>query len=127
MFFGLAIFPTVSFMSLCIPYLRLSFGLPVFRCPLTSIIRVLVVTSSPVFLCTFSSHLCLSSLIFSVMFSTPALALIYLFLAFSILTIPFIHLNIFNLSSFFSKSCSAFISVHASRTYTKTYYTHGQR
>ena len=52
--------------------------------------HVLITTSSSVFLSTWPNHLSLASLIFSLMFSTPALALIYFatFLIFSILFIP---------------------------------------
>ena len=73
-----------------------SFGIPLFRCPLTSIIRALIrpTTCSSVFPSTCPKHLSLASLIFSLMFATPALALIYSFLIFSILSIPIIHLDV---------------------------------
>ena len=45
--------------------LHLSFGLPIFRCPLTSILHVLITTSSSVFLSTWPNHLSVASLIFS--------------------------------------------------------------
>ena len=54
----------------------LSFGLSVLRCPPTSIFHVLITTSSSVFLSTRPNHISLTSLIFSLMFATPALALI---------------------------------------------------
>ena len=41
-----------SFMSFRITSLQLSFGLPIFRCPLTSIFHVLIATSYSVFLST---------------------------------------------------------------------------
>ena len=60
-----------------------------------------------------------ASLIFSLMFGTPAIALISSFLIFSILFIPIIHLNI-PISVLSSKSCSAFLSAHVSLTYIRT-------
>ena len=54
----------------------LSFSLPMFRCPPTSIFHVVITTSSSVFFSTWPSHPSLASLIFSLMFATPALALI---------------------------------------------------
>ena len=56
--------------------------------------HVLITTSSSVFLSTWPNYLSLASLIFSLMFATPALALISSFLIFSILFIPIIHFNI---------------------------------
>ena len=55
--------------------LHLRFGLPIFRCPPTSIFHVLIITSASIFLSTWPNHLSLASLIFSLMFATPALAL----------------------------------------------------
>ena len=47
-----SIFTPFSFMSFPIRSLHLSFGLPIFRCPPTSIFHVLITTSSSVFLTT---------------------------------------------------------------------------
>ena len=70
---------------LCIISLHLNFDLPIFRYPLISIFHVLITTSSSVFLSACPNHLSLTSLIFSLMFATPALALISNVLIFSIL------------------------------------------
>ena len=63
-----------SFMSFLITSLHFSFGLPIFRCPPTSIFRVLITTSSSVYisLSKWHNHLNLVSLIFSLMFATLA-------------------------------------------------------
>ena len=73
-----------SFMSSC------SVTPPQFRPPYLSAsthFHVLITTSSSVFLSTWPNHLRVASLIFSLMFATPALALISSFLIFSILFI----------------------------------------
>ena len=54
----------VHIFSYLITSLRLSFGHPIFRCPPTSIIPVLITTSSSIFLSTWPNHLGLASLIF---------------------------------------------------------------
>ena len=86
--------PPVFCISFCTPSVHLSFSLPIFQCPLPSIVHVRNTTSSSVFVSTCPNYLSLASLMFSPMFSTPALALISSFLIFSILFIPIIHLNI---------------------------------
>ena len=78
-----SIFTYFSFMSFLITSLHLSFGLPIILCPPTSIFHVLITTSSSVFLSTWPNHLSLASIIFSLMFATPALALISSFLIFT--------------------------------------------
>ena len=62
----------------CVTSLHLSFGLPIFQFPLSSIFHVLITTSSSVFLSTWPNNLSLASRIFSLMFATPALGLIFL-------------------------------------------------
>ena len=91
-----SIFTTFSVMCFLITSLHLSYGLPMCQCPLTSIFHVLITTSLSVFLSTRPNHLSLTSLVFSLMFSTPAigLSLIYSFLIVSALFISTIHLNI---------------------------------
>ena len=99
-----------------------------------SVFHVLITTSCSVFLSTCPNHislpcshyyilLCISlhvlnhhslaSLIFSLMFATPALALISSFLIFPILFIPVIHLNSL-ICVLSSKFCSAFLSAQVS-------------
>ena len=68
--------------SFLVTSLHLSFGLPIFRCPPTSIFSSLHLLSSSVFLSTCPNHLSLASLIFSLIFATPPLALISSFLLF---------------------------------------------
>ena len=70
--------------------------------------HLLITTSSSFFLSTCPNHPSLASLIFSLMFATPALVLISSFLIFSILFIPFIHPNIL-ISVLSSKFCSDFL------------------
>ena len=65
---------------------------PIFWCPLTSIFHVLITTSVSLSSC--PNYLGLASLFFSLMFATPALALISSVLILSILFLPIIHLNI---------------------------------
>ena len=86
-----SIFTCFSFMS----FLKksLSSGLPIFQCPPTSMFSLLHLRQS--FSPSCPNHLSLTSLIFSLMFATPALAFISSFMIFSILFIPIIHLNIF--------------------------------
>ena len=55
--------------------LHLRFGLPIFRCPPTSIFHVLITTSSSVFLSTWPNHISLASLIVALLFAKAALAL----------------------------------------------------
>ena len=56
---------------------RVSFSLPSFSCPLTSIFHVLIITkSSSVFLSTCPKLLSLASLILSLKFATPAFVLV---------------------------------------------------
>ena len=74
-------------MCLCITSLRLSFGLPMFRCPLPSIFYVFVATSSSAFVFTCPNHLG-RALTFSLMFSTTALVLISSVMIYSIYFIP---------------------------------------
>ena len=69
--------------------------------------HVLITTYSSVILPTWPNHISLGSLIFSLMFATPALALIPSFLIFSIIFIPIIHLNIL-IYVISSKFCSPF-------------------
>ena len=88
-----AIFTCFSSMCFLTTPLCLSFGLPIYQCPPTSMFSV-ITTSSSVFLSTCPIHLSLTSLIFSLTFATSALDLISSFLIFSILFIPTIHLNI---------------------------------
>ena len=59
-----SIFTCFSFMSFLITSLHLGFGLPIFRCPPTSIFDVLITKSSSGFLATWPNHLSLASLIF---------------------------------------------------------------
>ena len=100
----------VSFISFRTTSLHLSFHLPIFQCPLTSIFHVLITTPSCVFLSTCPNHLSLTSLIVSLIYATPALALISSFLIFSIIfIIPIIHLNIL-ISVLSSKPLSVFPS-----------------
>ena len=58
-----AIFTCFSFMAFLIASLHLSFGLPIFRCPPTSIFPVVITIYSSVFLSTWPNHLSLASLI----------------------------------------------------------------
>ena len=83
-----------SFTYFRITSLHFSFGLPIFRCPPTSIFSLLT-PSSCVFLSTFwpPNHLA-SVIISSLMFATPSMDLISWFLIFSILFNLIIHLNI---------------------------------
>ena len=55
--------------------LHLRFGLPIFRLPPASLFNVLISKYSSVFLSTWLNHLSLASVIFSLRFATPALAL----------------------------------------------------
>ena len=98
--------------------LHLSFGLPIFRCPPTPTFRFLITTSSPVSLSTWSKHLSLPYLIFSMIFSTSALALISSFLIFSFIFIPAIHLYILS-SVLFNTFCSNVLSAHVSLPYIR--------
>ena len=95
----------------------------IFRCLHCSIfqIHVAITISSSAFLSTYSNHLSLTSLIFSLTFATPALALISSVLIFSILYIPtpIIHLRIL-VSVFSSLSCWALLSVQVSLWYIGT-------
>ena len=69
---GSSIFTWFSFMSFLITSLHLSsFGLPILRCPPTSMFSFL--QSSSAFLSTRRNHLSLASLIFSLVFATLAL------------------------------------------------------
>ena len=68
---GSSIFTWFSFMSFLITSLHLSFGLPILRCPPTSMFSFL--QSSSAFLSTLRNHLSLASLIFSLVFATLAL------------------------------------------------------
>ena len=75
--------------------------------PTISVFHLLITTSSSVFLSTGANHLSLASLIFSLMFATPAIALFYSILIFLILFIPIIHLNILiSVGILSSKFCS---------------------
>ena len=56
-----SILTPASFMSFLMTSLHLSFGLPIFRCPPTSIFHVLITTSSSVFISTCPNHLSLTS------------------------------------------------------------------
>ena len=90
----------------------LQFGLPIFRCPPTSIFHALITTPSHALLSTCPNHLCCVSLMFYLMFAAPVLALIYSVLVFSILIIPIIiHLNILR-SVLSSNSCSSCLNAH---------------
>ena len=86
------IFTCFSIMCFLITLPHLSFGLHIFRCPPTSMLSLLYLLQS------FSPHglnISVSLLFFfSLMFTTPALALISSFPIFSIFFIPIIHLNI---------------------------------
>ena len=82
---------------------------PIFQCPLTSIFHVLITTSSCVFPFTCPNPISLTSLIVSLIYATPVLALISSFLIFSIVFIPNIHLNIL-ISVLSSKPLSVFPS-----------------
>ena len=75
-----SIFTCLSFMYFLITSLHLSFGLPIFRCPRTSICHVLIATSSSVFLSAWPNHLFLASLIFSLLFATRSHLPLLLFL-----------------------------------------------
>ena len=111
------IFSFISFRTIS---LRLSFHLPIFQCPLTSIFHVLITTPSCVFLSTCPNHLSLTSLIVSLIYATPALALISSFLIFSIIfIIPIIHLNIL-ISVLSSKPLSVFPSAQVWLPYIRT-------
>ena len=68
----------------------------------------LITTSSSVFLFTWPNHISLASLVFYIMFATPAIALISSVLNVSMLFIPIIHLNII-ITVFSSKFCSALL------------------
>ena len=68
--------------------------------------HVLITISSSVFLSTWPNNPSLASLIVSLMFAAPALALISSVVIFSILFIPIIHINIL-ISVLSSKPCSA--------------------
>ena len=95
-----SIFTCFSFMYFRITSLHLCFGLPIFRYPPTSIFHVLLTTPSSVFLSTWPNSL--ASLIFSLIFSTPAIAYMSSVLIFSILFIPiiiYLHILISVLSS----------------------------
>ena len=85
-----------SHSCLYITSVQLCFVIPISRCPLTSIV-----------LATCPNHLSLASPIFSLMFSTPALALISSVLISSIIFIPIIGLQDFNckLTHFFVTQC----------------------
>ena len=108
-----SIFTCFSLVSFFVTSLHLSFGCSFFRCPPIHLYIpcaiALITTSSSVFLSTWSNHRSLASLIFPLMFATPALALISSFMIFSILFIPIIHLNIL-ISVRSSKFCSSFLS-----------------
>ena len=73
-----SVFTCLSFRYFLITSLHLSFSLPIFRCPTTSIFHVLITLHS------FSPHVLTISvsllLFFSLMFATPSLALFSLFL-----------------------------------------------
>ena len=87
----------------------LSFGIHHFH--------VLITASSSVFPSTRPNHISVASLIFSLMFTTPAH--ISSFPIFSILFIPIIHVNIL-ISVLSSKFCSAFLSGQVSLPYIRT-------
>ena len=88
-----SLYTPFSFMSFLLASLHLSFGLPIFRCPPTSMFSLLHLLQS------FSPHdltiLSLGSLIFALIFATHSWPSQFLF-------IPIIHLNIF-ISVFSSK------------------------
>ena len=84
------IFSFISFRTIS---LRLSFHLPIFWCSLTCIFHVLITTSSCVFLSTCPNHISLASLMVSLIYATPALALVSSIPIFSILFMPIVHLN----------------------------------
>ena len=94
----------------------LSFSLAIFRCPPTSTFHVRISISSSVFLYKWPNHF---SLIFSLMFATPALVLISSFLIFSILFIPIINLNIL-IHVLSSKLYSSFLSAQVFLPYIRT-------
>ena len=108
-----------SFMYFLITSLHLSLGLPIFQCPPTSIFHVLITTSSSVFLSTCPNHPSLASLIFSLMFATPTLALSSSVPIFSTLFIPIIILKI-RVSVLPSKFFPAFLGAHVSLKYIRT-------
>ena len=68
---------TFPLMSFRITSLHLSFGVPMLRCQLTSISHVLI-TRSSVFLSMWPNHLSLAGPMFSLMYATPGLALMFL-------------------------------------------------
>ena len=70
-----------------------SFGLPIFWCPLTSILHVLITTSSSVFLSTHPNHLSLGFQLSHLCLPHLPL-LLFLVPVFLNLFIPIIHLNI---------------------------------
>ena len=98
--------------------LHLSFGLPIFRCAPTSILHVFIIISYLVFLSTWPNHLGLASLIVSLVFTTPVIALTSSFLISAILFTPITHLNII-ISVLSSQLCSAFLSAHVSLPYIR--------
>ena len=88
--------------SLCTPFSFMYFHIKFLQCLWSSYLSVSthfhlpITTSSSVFLSTCPNHCSLASLIFSIMFATPALALISSFLIFSILyKALYIHYPVF--------------------------------
>ena len=81
----------------------------VYRRPTTSNFHIRITSSSSVCLSTWPNHPSLATLIFSLIFASPAIAPISSVLIFTILFVPIIHLNI-QIFGFSSKFCSAFLS-----------------
>ena len=79
--------------------LHLSYGRPSFRCPF---LPSSLLSMSSVFLSTWPNHLSLTSLMFSLMFATPAIALVSSLL---IHYLPIIHHLITNSKRYHSCSC----------------------
>ena len=108
----LSVLPSLS--CLCLTYVHFSFGLCIFHLPCSHYYNFL--SSCP-------NYLNLASLIFPLMFATPALGLMSSALIFSILFISIIHLSIM-ISVFPRKSCSAFLDAQVSLpihpAYTRT-------